>query len=166
MDLEKFNRVLWNCGYKLDGHWLRRFQINQSVIVLHARLVLRNNVWGKCLLGAWMLFQNGAIRYMVEVLIYHQWRHMNTSQRRMRQIHAGFTPDARVSSVNPPQMLRASAARSLVPVATRDVTFGHLCVGLAASCPTPRPVLSHFKSLLFRVWAVLFATGTRTQDDS
>jgi hypothetical protein len=34
-------------GYKVDGHWLRRFQINQSVIVLHSRLVLRNIVWGK-----------------------------------------------------------------------------------------------------------------------
>jgi hypothetical protein len=33
--------------YKLDGHWLRHFQINQSVIVLNSRLVLRNIVWGK-----------------------------------------------------------------------------------------------------------------------
>jgi hypothetical protein len=34
-------------GYKLDGQWLRRFQINQSVIALHSRLVLRHIVWGK-----------------------------------------------------------------------------------------------------------------------
>jgi hypothetical protein len=34
-------------GYKLDGHWPRRFQINQSVIALQSRLVLRNIVWGK-----------------------------------------------------------------------------------------------------------------------
>jgi hypothetical protein len=33
--------------YKLDGHWPKRFQINQSVIALHSRLVLRNFVWGK-----------------------------------------------------------------------------------------------------------------------
>jgi hypothetical protein len=32
--------------YKLDGHWLRRFQINQSVIALHSSLVLHNIVWG------------------------------------------------------------------------------------------------------------------------
>jgi hypothetical protein len=32
---------------QLDGHWLRRSQINQSVIELHSRLVLRNIVWGK-----------------------------------------------------------------------------------------------------------------------
>jgi hypothetical protein len=46
-------------GYKLDGHWPRRFQINQSVIALHSRLVLCNIVWG-------------AIRHTVEVLILHQ----------------------------------------------------------------------------------------------
>jgi hypothetical protein len=34
-------------GYKLDGHWPRCFQISQSVIALHSRLVLRNIVWGK-----------------------------------------------------------------------------------------------------------------------
>jgi hypothetical protein len=45
MDLEKFNRVSWNCdfvnsvpGYKLDGHWLMRIQINQSVIALHSTI--------------------------------------------------------------------------------------------------------------------------------
>jgi hypothetical protein len=34
-------------GYKLDGHWPRRFQINQSAIALHSRLALRNIVSGK-----------------------------------------------------------------------------------------------------------------------
>jgi hypothetical protein len=33
--------------YKLDGHWLRRFQIGQSVTALHSRLVLRNNAISK-----------------------------------------------------------------------------------------------------------------------
>jgi hypothetical protein len=51
MDLKKFNQfyeivIFVNSvpGYKLDGHWLKRFQINQSVIALHSRLVLRNIV--------------------------------------------------------------------------------------------------------------------------
>jgi hypothetical protein len=56
MDLEELNKfyeivIFVNSvpgGYKLDGNWLRRFQINQSVISLHSRLVLRNIVWEKC----------------------------------------------------------------------------------------------------------------------
>jgi hypothetical protein len=43
MDLEKFEFyeivifVYSVPGYKLDGHWPRRFQINQSAIALHSK---------------------------------------------------------------------------------------------------------------------------------
>jgi hypothetical protein len=49
----------------------------------------------QCILGAprhvvpaWMLFQYGALRHMVQELKWHQWRHMNTSQRRMAHLLA------------------------------------------------------------------------------
>jgi hypothetical protein len=68
MDLEKFNRVLCNCDFcllrtwMLDGHWPRRFQINQSVIALHSRLVLRNIVRGK-VVSSWRMNAISKWRY-------------------------------------------------------------------------------------------------------
>jgi hypothetical protein len=48
-DLVVFVNSVPQC--KLDGHWLRHFRINQSVIALHSRLALRNIVWGKYSVG-------------------------------------------------------------------------------------------------------------------
>jgi hypothetical protein len=49
-------------GYKLDGHLLMHFQINQSVIALHLRLVLAQHRLGK-VVSAWRMNAISKWRY-------------------------------------------------------------------------------------------------------
>jgi hypothetical protein len=56
------NSVPW---YKLDGHWLRRFQINQSVIALHSRLYIYYCAiyFGRKVVSAWCMNAISKWRY-------------------------------------------------------------------------------------------------------